>query len=687
MKLDFIEVSGFRGFREKLRVDFGAGFAIICGRNGVGKSSLCDAIEFVLTGEIDKYRVEKSAQETLSDYVWWRGEGAPIGCYATLGFRGDDGSSFTVTRSRESGVDQPAAALEAKLCIGAKPDDALRQLCRTSIIRDEWIAALSLDLTETERFGLVRKALGAVEDPDYLAKATKVVDRTEATLRQLEDEYRDATIRHTTALAQLSEARESASNIGDVAAALTVIDKETEPGQSDLVERIANARSRLSSDRSRLNRVGEIISEGGRIASLRAEIESATFQQQKVATAQVVDRATQRHNSAQALLLQTRERLSTAQEADALAASLSLLIEHGERVGLDHDRCPLCDALRTEEEFREGLAHARTRLDALGSIVEAARHAFEAAEQEATASREALDSAESKLADLTSREQQLRQREAAYIALLAAIGLVEISLVREPDKLEAWFENERNRLIELERAILTLEASQSVQVISDLEERLATLRREVDAAADRVTRAQAAVSLAKNLERGVRRASAEIVDERLALISPLLSELYQRLRPHADWRTIEYSIRGDVRRFLSLKVGDGLNPQFVFSSGQRRAAGLAFLLSVHLSRSWVSLRTLILDDPIQHIDDFRALHLVEVMAALRQDGRQIICAVEDPALADLLCRRLLSTYDEPGLRYDLDQGPSAGIIIAQRSEIPPMPAGVLRQARPIQAAE
>ena len=35
MKLDFIEMCGFRGFREKVRIDFGGGFTVISGRNGL----------------------------------------------------------------------------------------------------------------------------------------------------------------------------------------------------------------------------------------------------------------------------------------------------------------------------------------------------------------------------------------------------------------------------------------------------------------------------------------------------------------------------------------------------------------------------------------------------------------------------------------------------------------------------
>ena len=88
--------------------------------------------------------------------------------------------------------------------------------------------------------------------------------------------------------------------------------------------------------------------------------------------------------------------------------------------------------------------------------------------------------------------------------------------------------------------------------------------------------------------------------------------------------------------------------------------------------------SLLLDDPVQHIDDFRALHLVEVLAALRLDGRQIICAVEDASLADLLCRRLVSTANEGGRRLDIGVGPLGTTSVVTDQEIYPMPVGVLR---------
>jgi chromosome segregation protein len=52
MKLDFVEIAGFRGFRDKMRFDLPPGFAVLCGRNGAGKSTVLDAIDFALTGTI-----------------------------------------------------------------------------------------------------------------------------------------------------------------------------------------------------------------------------------------------------------------------------------------------------------------------------------------------------------------------------------------------------------------------------------------------------------------------------------------------------------------------------------------------------------------------------------------------------------------------------------------------------------
>lgn len=677
MKLDYVEVCGFRGFRDKVRIDFGGGFTVITGRNGVGKSTLCDAVEFAITGLIDKYAVEKAAKESLADYLWWRGAGKPQAHYVTAAFIRDDGEPFTITRTREGGADRLPEEIHAALCSGPAPHDALRQLTRTSIIRDEWIAALSLDLSETERFDLVRSALGALEGSEATAKAREVVTAADASHTRNEAAYETARTRLGERLTQQSEIQASLSHSGDLSAALATIAAAVPEAPTDMVARLESARGALADGRVRAARIADAVEAGRELLALQRTFDApdaATAREKAIAAVKLMREA---KDIAMAAVEGAEALLVREEDADAVAASLAILVEHGERLGVHDEHCPLCAARRSSDEFAAGLEAARRRISSLASGVQEARRRLAVASDEAREAAAAFTMAEAEVAAHKAEERTLRTAEQAHAAFLERWQL-DPRFLNDPAGLAAHLEAERDRLIDLERALLVLDASQSISRMASIEKNIEGLREEIDKLADAVSQSQAAVTSAREIERSVKRVSAEIIDERLAQISPMLNELYQRLRPHADWRTIDYSIRGDVKRFLSLKVGDGLNPQFVFSSGQRRAAGLAFLLSVHLARAWTPFRSLLLDDPVQHIDDFRALHLVEVLAALRLDRRQIICAVEDPALADLLCRRLVSTINEPGRRYDIDFGPDGATSVLSTADVPPMPVGVLR---------
>ncbi|MGK7062732.1 AAA family ATPase [Bradyrhizobium sp. 1050_B9_N1_2] len=678
MRLDYVEVCGFRGFREKVRVDFGPGFTVITGRNGVGKSTLCDAIEFAILGEIAKYAVESASKESVRDYIWWRGDGSPSTHYVTASFVDRDGKTFSITRTRDGGADKTPSEIESQLCQGAAPDDPLRQLCKTSIIRDEWIASLSLDLSETQRFDLVRAALGSVEGADLAVKAKAVITVTEAACGRVEASYQQARSVLQGALVQLSEANDAAKRSSDISTAMAVLDRVVPPTDGELAQRIDLAQRTLPDRRRRL--------EGLDLAAFQSH-EVAAFQRafhspDEVARRELANVALQ---TARANFDRLTAELGVAQraydleaKANEIAASLSILVEHGERLGLHDEHCPLCAATRTNDEFAAGIQSARARIDQLAEGVNSARDNLASARQAASRAEQQVAETQAVWDSIEEQLRSLRAREEAHTEIFERYGLDPVNAAN-PGALDREALDAREQLVELERALNALEASRAVEALISVDARVSLLRRQADAAADELARAQSAVAAAKSLEKSVRRSAGEIVDERLARISPLLNEIYQRLRPHANWRSIDYSIRGDVRRFLSLKVGDDLNPQFVFSSGQRRAAGLAFLLSVHLARPWSQWETLMLDDPVQHIDDFRALQLVEVLSSFRQVGRQIVVAVEDEALADLLCRRMLSTAEQGGRRYAIDFNERGAANVTARLDIPPMAPGILRQ--------
>src|SRR5580700_1836693 len=104
MKIGYIELSGFRGFREKTRIDIPSGFAVISGQNGVGKSTVFDAVEYAFTGALTKYNTSESAREAAQRYVWWRGNGEPESHYVAVGLISDGGDRLEVRRTRELGL-------------------------------------------------------------------------------------------------------------------------------------------------------------------------------------------------------------------------------------------------------------------------------------------------------------------------------------------------------------------------------------------------------------------------------------------------------------------------------------------------------------------------------------------------------------------------------------------------------
>ena len=229
----------------------------------------------------------------------------------------------------------------------------------------------------------------------------------------------------------------------------------------------------------------------------------------------------------------------------------------------------------------------------------------------------------------------------------------------------------------IEEALAQVRSSQAASQVLDLERELVAADARLaatDAARSRIAGAQSEV---REAEQAIQRLQGELVDEQLAALFPLLSEVYRRLCPHVDWPDIRYNLRGDIRRMLTLEVGSGLNPSFMFSSGQRRAAGLAFLLAIHMSRDWCKLETLVLDDPVQHVDDYRALHLSEVLGAVRLAGRQVVCTVEDGALAELLARRLRGTSMQPGRIVRLAYVAGQGCRVSETREIGPLSEAIL----------
>lgn len=657
MRLAYVDVCGFRGYRKRLRLDFAGGFTVIEGRNGVGKSTICDAVEFALTGTISKYMDAKADRETVADYIWWSGDGpAPEDHFVEVGFR--DGDEILVIR-REQLADfdeERLAVVVDRLCDrGMRPSHPLAQLCKASIIRDEHIAALSLDLSETDRYALLRDAIGATDADEWVERGRQ--------LAALARKRRDAATADADTAAR--EAAQAARRIDELRAAIA-----EEGVVSDAIARLQAATGSTAPADSMAEVARLAIVERARREDEARDLRAgwSAYEAAKSRLVNLISAAAVAVQALEARRLELADLPAPAGDAaedySERAQDLLALAKLGRHLGLNDGCCPLCNSGISHEAFSRGITAAEAlaeQLDARAAAREATITQRRTAEANLVAAGAAAERA-------SSEAESARQDIGAFEARLAQAGFAAEDgrgpVDAEFERLGADLGQMRGdlRIVEtlrtnvaLERAVAAEHAARTAY--AKAQERLGVARLSE-------TRAQA-------LHDGARRAAGETLDQRLDRVLPLMTELFRRLRPHPLWSDIDYKIRGDVRRFLKLQVGDELNPQFIFSSGQRRATGLAFLLSVNLSLAWSRWRTILLDDPVQHVDDFRSVHLAEVIAQLVATGRQIVCVVEDPALADHLCRRLPVPAPGEGVRVTL--GPDLDGALALLDHRPLVP--------------
>lgn len=668
MKLTYVSVCGFRGYREVVRLDFAPGFNVIDGRNGVGKSTIFDAVEFALTGELSKYAGATASGQSVADYIWWIGDGdAPVDRFVEVGFSGDQ-RDWVIRRTR---LDPKTFVIAADLTAAlAHPDLApeapLKQLCATMIIRDEHIAGLSLDLKETERYALLRQAIGATDAETWINRAHAIVGHAKRRREAAQAEVTNLTNDVSSAARRIDELRLSLASsqaIGEATDRLRAFVDAPAASADTLVD---TARRRIAAVEFELQNLATLRDLLPQYEMARANLPDLGRQLALAATAQ--REAQERLNS-----FGTVEQADRSSELATQARSLIALIREGRKIGLIEHHCPLCATGHSDASFAAGTLEAEavaSRIDEIAAELAVREGEIATAQAEQTECQQREQALTVRLNGLQATIARFEQ-QAAGLAL--AVDINRETLVQRTAELRTIRETAQRDLRVLDTLRLNDELSRATEAETVSRERL-------QKGQERFGRARKAEAVATAIYDAARRAAAETLDLRIDRVLPLMVELYSRLKPHPVWQDIDYSIRGDVRRFLSLKVGDGLNPQFLFSSGQRRATGLAFLLSINLSLAWSRWQSVLLDDPVQHVDDFRAVHLAEVLAQLVAGGKQIVCAVEDPALADMMCRRL--PIENLGAAKRITLGPRAnGSLQVQVAEmLKPLPRRALNES-------
>lgn len=669
MRLAYINACGFRGIKDEIHVPITSGFVVITGRNGAGKSTLCDAVEYALTGTLEKYSQETEKGESISDYIRWRGAGKCDDSYVSIGLVDQNGNITNIRRNIHDGKLLVEGDIESCLCHTYSPRESLKQLCKTSIIRDETITRFSLDMSEYSRYEFVKEAIGVTDFNVAENKIKKAISSIQEEITKTSTTYEVTRGKISSIKMAISEAQSQILMLPDITHAVKEIQTITDCSSTDLQTILNHAKSASSGFRillSKLDRL-KIIS-----VSLENEMEgikTAEFKSRVLDITSNISKLTLRRDE----LVSERQSLTSIleeREKDLpVISSWMQIITQGKRVGLQDCHCPLCDSIIDQRQYNDNVNRREKILENQASeLSDIQRKHQDVSDQLVSISKE-LGNLEHEYSILNFKASQIENELQSLHKDIKCDGyLIDVTSINAAviSKLIMELQGSVSRL---ESSISTLEASQIKDTIANQESLLESLQKHSDACETDIKGYKGKLNSLKDAHDVIKRVSGEIVDEQLSTLSPLLRELYLRLKPHVDWLDLDYAIRGDVKKFLSLRVGDSLNPRYMFSSGQRRAAGLAFLLSVLLSRSWCKLKTVILDDPVQHIDDFRSLHLVEVLSGIRQSGYQIICTVEDSQLADLLCRRLRVIHDLDGSEITMDSNPGTGVYVNEIKHI------------------
>jgi exonuclease SbcC len=297
--------------------------------------------------------------------------------------------------------------------------------------------------------------------------------------------------------------------------------------------------------------------------------------------------------------------------------------------------------------------------------------------------RRALQSAQAKVAEATalSAERAVRADRIAEIALAldlspedfateepeTTIGRKIVNRAQEIRSADTQRHRERVAREEIEDAQRNLVKWESELKKADRE--VWAIQEQLSTAESRMTRAR---DILQTAERTRSKLINEVFDQSL---NSLWAQLFGRFAPTERFtprfvRQTESSRSVDVS--LETELPDGTtsgSPGAMLSYGNTNSAALALFMALNLSAP-SELQWLILDDPVQSMDD---IHVANFATIVRQlafvHKRQLVIAIHQPELFEYLSLELAPSDETQSLvRVTLDRGAGTTSVVVDRVE-------------------
>jgi hypothetical protein len=373
-----------------------------------------------------------------------------------------------------------------------------------------------------------------------------------------------------------------------------------------------------------------------------------------------VDHAVQATTEASEILAEAEKRFSAESRVSSRLGRLA-----AEALPLLGDDCPVCGQAIEHEEVQahleEVVAFGSSRLPELQRARDEAADVFANRQREAEQAASAVAAARERSEEVSNarkHQEELNVKlEAALAELDKTFELGEKSAVAagNRDAIQAA----REALAAISRAARELAAALNwvagAEALSAAKIRLSAVDDEVREARRRAARASAREDEGMTLQRAAVRAAASVTNERFAVLRPMIQDVYTRLAPHPSFTDLRFAV--DVYRergIASPLVSDPehaltADPLLVFSSSQANVVALSAFLALGWAAGEDAMPFLLLDDPLQSLDDVNALGFADLCRHMRA-RRQLIVSTHDQRLASLLERKLAPRREDERAR-------------------------------------
>lgn len=671
MRLSRIRARGFRGFATQVDVSLDADVVILSGPNGQGKTSLLDAVLWGLSGAISRF--EGTGEQVVSLY-------SPTGEAEVEVELASGDDLWTVRRAWDGEIERlhlagpsetlsgPSAAIGLSKLLGhSEPSDSgaltvpsIHTVLTRGVYLQQDLVREFLDADDatlryenlSQLFGTRRVVDLQVDLERQKASWSKSLNSDKKLAQDVADQLRQLEAEIETLQAGEGEVPDSAawSNWWQT---VTEVAEHTVDGveisSSEAPVKLDRALRSLESERRGLERqlsvVDQLISDAADLVEesrgLPSVQESETEVESKREECAALER--QLKDAEQALAESRRQAARQHDEERDHALLATLALRHLGEI------CPVCQ----QEYDREVVEERLTRIAAAEDdtlelpsteLVDELRGKLQAGQDELAKALGQLESA----FDRVRKVEALRSR-------VVGAGLKEVGAL-EPAEWHARLLERRasiaesiamRRRLEEEGESLSLgiaRAGESARLDALRQEERETARRQAELQRDLDDREETG-RVAQEMIEGLRTASQAIVSRELQRIRPTAQRIYSSIDPHPALRRIDIAAtmfrgRGHVNASVLDPETEAVSehPERVLSSSQINALALSLFLALNVCARDLPFEALILDDPLQSLDDINLLGLVDLLRRLAGE-RQLVISTHDTRFSSLLERK------------------------------------------------